>query len=79
MTSEPMFPIPAGWHRTFVRVVELPWPHDGVGMEAVCRACGWTSPALRAFYESAWEDMQQHHESVRADEDFARFCEEVGD
>lgn len=60
MTSEPLFPLPPGSHRIYVRCVELPWPHTGVGLQAVCRRCAWSSPHLRTFYDGAWEDGWRH-------------------
>lgn len=71
MTSEPMFPMPASYHRTYVRVVTLPWPLDGVALEAVCRMCYWRSPALRAYYASAWEDALLHRQEVADEEELA--------
>lgn len=69
MTSEPLFPMPASYHRTYVRVVELPWPLDGCGLEAVCRMCYWRSPALRVFYATAWEDALKHRQDVADEEE----------
>lgn len=60
MTSEPLFPLPPGLHRTYVTCVDLPWPHTGVGLRAVCRTCDWRGESLRAFYDSAHEDALRH-------------------
>lgn len=61
MASEPaLFPLPSGAHKIYVRCVALPWPHDGVGLEAVCRGCGWRSPALRTLYETAFDEGTRH-------------------
>lgn len=52
MASEPaLFALP--YHRTFVRCVELAWPLEGLGHQAVCRSCPWSSGTY-ASYPAAW-------------------------
>jgi len=63
MTSE-LFPLPAIAHRTFTRVVPLPWPHTGYAYRSECRGCAWNGPHLRSTVTGAYEDGYRHRRFV---------------
>jgi hypothetical protein len=75
MTSEPLFPLPAAAHWTYVRVEGFPPDLPALTYVGLCRACDWRSPYARAFYSGAFKDCIDHHRQV-ADE--AGSAEDLG-